>query len=155
MTAVLDLDDDGPAFGVRALDALRAPGASLSGVDIDFRHLTYDWSQTGRLREALDDLRASDAGCAISSEGGLFEYGSDAEILSNLETLHAGTAPDAIAVGSVTRDGEPVRAAQTTNRVSTHPRTLEAFERLAAQAGWIVHRVIQRPFTYNVRLVKD
>src|SRR5713226_7482445 len=152
--AVLDLDDHGPAFGVRALDTLRAPGAPLGGLAIDVRHLRYQWSQVDRLREALDVLHAADAVCAISSEGALFEYGSDTEIVTNLETLHAGTAADTLVVGSVTRDGEPMRSLQTADRASTRPRTLEAFRSLAGQARWIVHHVLERPFSYNVRLVK-
>ena len=72
----------------------------------------------------------------------------------NLETLHEGTAPDAILVGSVTRDGEAMRALQSADRVATRPRTLEAFRSLAEQAAWSVQHVIERPFSYNLRLVK-
>jgi hypothetical protein len=152
--AVLDVDGRGPAFGVRALETLCAPGAPLRGLDIGVRRLKYQWSDVDRLREALVDLQATDAACAVSSEGALFEYGSDTEIVTNLETLHAGTAADAIIVGSVTRDGEPMRASLAADRVATRPRTLEAFRSLAGQAGWRVQHVIERPFSYNVRLVK-
>ena len=99
-------------------------------------------------------MHATDAACAASSEGALFEYGSDTEIVANLEVLHAGTAADAIIVGSVTRDGEPLRALHTSGRAATHPRTREAFRSLAEQAGWSVQHVIERPFSDNVRLVK-
>jgi hypothetical protein len=151
---VLDLDDHGPAFGTRAIHALCASGAPLSGVQIGITHLPYQWSDAGRLRSALDDLRVVETMCAISSEGALFEYGSDIEIISNLETLQAGTARDAIVVGSVTRDGEPTRSLPTSDRAATRPRTLAAFRSLAEQAGWIVQCGIERPFSYNVRLVK-
>jgi len=152
--AVMDLDGHGPAFGVRAIDALCAPASPLSGLDVRFRHFTYDWSRAVRLREALLHLRAADAACAVSSEGALFEYGSDTEIVENLRTLHAGTAPDAIVVGSVTRDGEAVRASQIPNGPSSLPRTIEAFRLLVEQAGWTIQHVVERPFSYNVRLVK-
>jgi hypothetical protein len=152
--AVLDVDDHGPAFGARALDALRSAGAPLSGLEIGFRHIKYDWSEADRLRHVLDDLDAMDTACAISSEGGLFEYGSDQEIITNLRTLHAGTSSATIVVGSVTRDGEPVRSTQMSNRVSTRPRTIEAFRGLAEQGGWIVQDVLERPFSYSVRLAK-
>lgn len=150
---VLDLDDRGPGFGGRALAALGAPGGRLSGLEIGFQHVTYEWSDADRLRQALDDLHATEAACAISTEAGLFEYGSDMEIVTNLANLRAGTAPDASVVGSVTRDGEPVRWSQAASRVSTRPRTIEAFRDLADQAGWTVQRVIERPFSYHVRLV--
>ncbi len=152
--AVMDLDGDGPAFGVRAIDALCAPAAPLGDLDVRFRHFNYDWSEAVRLREFLDHLHAADTACAVSSEGGLFEYGSDPEIVENLRTLHAGTASDAIVVGSVTRDGRAVRALQTANGLSARPRTIEAFRFLVEQAGWIIQRVIERPFSYNVRLMK-
>jgi len=47
-----------------------------------------------------------------------------------------------------------VRASLNANRVATRPRTIEAFGALAKQAGWIVEKVIERPFSYNVRLVR-
>jgi hypothetical protein len=151
---VLDLDQRGPAFGGRALDALRASGAPLSGLKIEFEHLGHEWSSADQLREILHELRAGDSVCGISSEGALFEYGSDEQIISNLQALHAGTAADSIVVGSVTRDGKPVRASLIGNRVSTIPRTIEAFQTLAERGGWIVQEVLDRPFSYNVRLVK-
>jgi hypothetical protein len=152
--AVMDIDPRGPAFGVRAVDALCAPGGRLSGLNIGFRHFIYEWSDTNRLREVLAELRACDAACGISSEGGLFEYGSDEEIVANLTALHGGTARDTVVVGSVTREGGPVRASLVASRFLTRPRTIEAFRGLAEQAGWTVQEVRERPFSYNVRLGK-
>jgi len=154
LVAVLDPDEHGPAFGERALDVLRGDRAPLSGLDVEFRHIPYDWSQADRLREILEEVRAAGSVCAMSSEGGLFEYGSDQEIVSNLEKLHGGTSPDTIVTGSVTKDGELVRATQGANRASTVPRTFEAFASLTGQAGWVVQHTIDRPFSYNLSLVK-
>src|SRR5208282_4155686 len=122
--AVADVDRGGPAFGARAVEALREAAAPLSGLNIVFRHFSYEWSNVGRLRQALEELRARHGVCGISSEGGLFEYGSDEEIVSNLRELNSGTAFDAIIVGSVTRDGAPVRASLASNRFLTRPRTI-------------------------------
>jgi hypothetical protein len=152
--AIMDVDDKGPAFGARAIDALRAATAPLGGLDLEVRHFRYAWSEADRLREALGKLQADGAACGISSEGGLFEYGSDAEIVSNLAALHAGTAGDAFVVGSVTKDGGPVRASPIAHRVSTRPRTMGAFRVLVGQTGWLVQEVRERPFSFNVRLVK-
>jgi hypothetical protein len=151
---VLDCDSHGPAFGAHALDTLRAPGAPLDGLNVGFRHLAYEWSEVDRLRKRLDELQVNDDVCAVSSEGALFEYGSDLDIVANLQGLHATTASDAIVVGSVTREGGPTRSLQTADRVATRPRTLDAFTSLAEQGGWMVQHVIERPFTFNVRLVK-
>lgn len=70
---VLDADDAGAFFGGNALAALRAEGQPLAGLDIDFRHRTYDWNKPCVLREMIDDLAAQGAILAASSEGGLFE----------------------------------------------------------------------------------
>lgn len=160
---VLDLDPSGPAFGARALDALSVSPGPLQGLDAALRHLPYEWSHAERdLPPILDDLglRAQDALCAISSEGGLFEYGSDAEIVANLTALRAGTPADALIVGSVTRRGE---ASQATNRTqtsngttgpATRPRSLDEFRALADAGGWSIDAVRMRPFSFNLRLVK-
>lgn len=152
--AVLDIQEDGPTFGASAIEALCAPGAPLGGLEIAWRHVPFEWSQVSRLPQILEDLGAAQAVCAVSSEGGLFEYGSDEEIVSNLAAIDAGTAPDAMVVGSVTRDGELARASQGATGIRTRLRTLEGFGALAAEAGWAVQQAIERPFSYNVRLVK-
>jgi hypothetical protein len=152
--AVLDLDARGPAFGVRAVAALGASGAPLNGMEITVRFLSYEWSDVERLRMVLEGLNAGDAACGISSEGGLFEYGSDEEIVANLKALHVGSAGDAIVVGSVTRDAEPVRVSLVANRIATRPRTLESFRELCDCGGWKVEKVVERPFSYHVRMVK-
>ena len=152
--AVLDLDARGAAFGVRASEALCAPGAPLSGLDVSFQYLSYEWADTSRLAKVLEGLHAGEAACGISSEGGLFEYGSDEEIEENLKALHAGTARDAFVVGSVTREGAVVRASLIGGRVAVRPRTLEAFRGLCERSGWEVVKVMERPFSYHVRMVK-
>jgi hypothetical protein len=116
--------------------------------------LSYEWSDAERLRKLLSDLDAGDAAYGISSEGGLFEYGSDDEIVRNLRALDAETPGDAVVVGSVTRDGGPVRSALFAGRIVTRPRTIEGFRSLCEQGGWKVEVAIERPFSYNVRLVK-
>lgn len=152
---LLDVDTRGPEFGKRAMEALCEPEAPLSGLDVKFQYLSYEWSDAGRMGTALEGLDADEAACGISSEGGLFEYGSDEEIVANLKALHAGTAEDAFVVGSVTREGAVVRASLVASRVATKPRTMEAFRGLCEGGGWNVERVMERPFSYHVRLVKS
>jgi len=151
--AVLDIDDRGPAFGSRAIEALRTPGAPLAGLDIGFQHFAYQWSASSRLHDILDELQASESVCAVSSEGSLFEYGSDSEIVSNLRAIQAGCSSDTVVVGSVTRDGEATRTTQT-SLIRTQPRTIAAFRSLAEETGWRVQEVIERPFSYNLRMGK-
>lgn len=152
--AVLDLEGAGPAFGARAVAVLCQPDAPLSGLDVAMRHVPYGWSETTRLAQVLEELHASDVACAISSEGGLFEYGTDAEVVANLRALHAGTAPDAVMAGSVTRDSELMRVSQNIHGIRLQPRTLEAFRALTVDAGWRVERAIERPLSYHLLLRK-
>ncbi len=84
---VFDLDAAAPRFGARALEALRAPGAPLHDLDITLIHTKYDWLDVFPLRELLKEIHHEHAIVAASSEGGLFEYGTDTEIIANLKTL--------------------------------------------------------------------
>jgi hypothetical protein len=151
--AVLDLDDRGPRFGARAVAALTAAPGPLQGLSIDVRHVVYDWAHPDRLAALLDELGTREAACAISSEGGLFEYAQDEVAVTNLAALRAATPADAIVVGSVTREGAPARASLAASRVPTRPRTLASFVHLARAGGWALDTAIERPFTYDVRLV--
>lgn len=153
--AVLDIDPRGPTFGARAVDALCQPDAPLYGLDLRLRHVPYDWSKAAAtLPPLLADLDAPASACAISSEGGLFQYGSDADIIANLEALRLATPPDAFVVGTVTSDDEPARVAQAASQVPTRPMPIDTFRELAATAGWSMSEVVERPFAYAVRLVK-
>lgn len=152
---VLDADDEGPEFGARATSALRAEGAPLHGTPVEFEHASYDWREVAPLQERLAAGADGDAIVAASSEGGLFEYGTDEEIVANLEVLRAGLPKDGLLVGSVTRADGPVQRAKAATRVATRPRTLEAFTALLDRSGWTAEHVIRSPFSYHVRLRKS
>src|SRR5262249_40211991 len=130
---VLDLDDAGPKFGEAALSALSREGAPLQGTQITFRHIRYDWSNPAGLKPVVDEARMKNAIVIGSSEGGLFEYGSDEHVVSNLEALR-----DALEffVGSVTRDDETVKRLMDMSSAATHPRGITVFRELARKAGW-------------------
>jgi hypothetical protein len=149
---VLDGDDAGPAFGARALAALQEPGAALAGLDITFDHTDYDWRDVGPLRAAVAPATSEGALVAVSSEGGLFEYGSDQDILANLRALPKDEGSRVFVVGSVTRDDEIIRTLKLTSTAATKPRGLPVFAALVAQAGWQVTRSIARPLSDQVVL---
>jgi hypothetical protein len=148
---VLDLDEDGPATGARAVDVLRGEGAPLHDLDLHLQRVAYDWRDGARLRSLLEETGASNALVGVSSEGGLFEYGSDEEIVANLEAIRAAAPNDAVVVGSVTRAEGP---AEFLREFTVRPRTLAAFRELATRAEWTIARVIERPLSYDVRLVR-
>lgn len=149
--AILDVDAAGAAFGDKAVAALKASGGPLSGMTVGFHHITYDWSDATQLSGLLAGLPA-DAVCAVSSEGALFEYGTDQEIVENLRALRAASPAAATCVGTVTRDSAASRASRASTRVTTIPRSIDAFRDLASAARWRVDVVLERPFAYSVRL---
>jgi hypothetical protein len=151
---VLDLDDAGAFFGKNALQVLQAEGP-LDGLDIDFVHRADDWNDTFLLRHLLAELAAQDAVIAASSEGGLFEYGSDEAIVANLEALDAGGSGAQFVVGSVTRDDETRRRMIAASRFKLIPRGLERFSKLAAEGGFDVAQSRSSVWSDQVLLVPN
>jgi hypothetical protein len=149
---VLDLDTAGPHFGARALAALVGRSGPLAGLDARFRRVHYDWSNPTELVPVLEEARAAGAVTCASSEGGLFEYGSDTQIRANLGTLHAGTGADFRMVGSVTRADAPMQRLREWSPVPTVPRGLDVFRAVAEKAHFRVERAIERPFSDHVVL---
>lgn len=143
---VLDVNDAGPKFGEAALQAVSQNGGPLSGLWCSFRYIRYDWAKADDLQPLLRELQSSNALAVCSSEGGLFEYGSDDEILSNLKTLRDSKSVYAV-VGSVTRADEPTRLLHQTGGAAVRPRGLPAFTALAQKAGWNLVRAVERPFS--------
>ena len=135
---VLDRDDAGPFFGRNALAAMQADGGPLAGHDIIFDHRTYDWNDTTLLASLIAELAGGDAIIAASSEGGLFEYGSDRAIVENLKALNARRHGVRLVVGSVTRDDELRRRMMQQSRIQLIQRGIKGFRPLAAQAGFAI-----------------
>jgi hypothetical protein len=148
---VLDGDTHGPAFGARALAALGESDAPLAGLDVSFHHITYDWRSAGGLAQAVEDARREGAITIGSSEGGLFEYGSDEAIVSNLQAL-SRVGDEFKMVGSVTRNDETMKTLKLTSTAATLPRGLDAFAALASRAGFRVAQAIERPLSDQVVL---
>lgn len=152
MIEVLDPDRAGPTFGARALAALQAADAPLHDVRASFRAVSYDWTRPDDLALVLAAARAGNAVIAGSSEGGLFEYGTEDAIVANLQALHRGGGDSVIMAGSVTRADAPIQRLHQTSSVATIPRGLDAFRTLVGRAGWSVMRAIERPFSDHVLL---
>ena len=150
---VLDVDDQGPAFGAGAFEALQTGDAPLAGLQIRFNHQPYNWAEFHELKRILGSTDLKRSVCAVSSEGGLFEYGSDDEIVGNLTGLLELTPDDAIVVGSACRESDLTRIHAGIG-VTLRPRTRQGFGALAERAGWRVETFIERPFHDSVRLVK-
>lgn len=133
---VFDAQRDGPAFGARALLALMAPEQPLQGLNVDFQHHVYDWNNVAPLAQLLAGLRQRGAIIAASSEGGLFEYGTDDAIVANLTALATGGVP--IVAGSVTSSSELRKRMIAQAKFRLFPRGLEGFAPLAERSGYVI-----------------
>jgi len=150
---VLDLHRDAPRFGARARAALCAEGGPLSGLTVAFGQRDYDWSDTRVLRELLAGLEP-DSVVVGSSEGGLFNYGSDQAIRANLVALREATPADFVMVGSLSWDTPRARRFRRFSQIAVRDFTREAFESLADEAGWALEQGIHSPTRQVVCLVK-
>ncbi len=128
---VYDLDDKGPELGRAILAELRQDGA-FSGCQIELVSRSGSWSDLDGLRRALAGID-DEAIVAASSEGALFEYGTDDDITGVLNVL-APRVP--FVLGSVTRS-DGLSKLLGAVRV-TRPRGLERFAELIASTGYLV-----------------
>jgi hypothetical protein len=96
---VLDVDSFGPNFAEKSIEALKAPNGSFQGLDISFKHVPYDWNKTTKLADLLSERKNSIVAC--SSEGGLFEYCADDDIINNLNCLYDNSSDDLTIVGDI------------------------------------------------------
>ena len=77
----------------------------------------------------------ADALLLAGSEGGLFDYGTDAQILSNLRVLHAGSPADAQVCGTLTLSAGPGQLLRQGTVASVIARDLAPFAALLVQAA--------------------
>jgi hypothetical protein len=133
---VFDAQPDGPTFGARALVALTAPGEPLHGIEVRFQHHAYDWNDTGPLARLLTDLAPRSPVIAASSEGGLFEYGTDDAVVANLTALALAGVP--IVAGSVTSSSDVRKRMIAQARFRLFARGLEGFAPLAERSGYVI-----------------
>lgn len=151
---VLDLASSGAAFGRASIAELTRPGGPLAGVDVTLNHIAYDWNDTRPLEAVLETIRAQNGLALLSSEGGLFEYASDAAVVDNLTLLAQFGDVARYVYGSVTVDATTIANAYFT----LQRRGLRGFIPIASAAGWelvtsngsgLSHQVCLRPMTAN------
>ena len=147
---ILDLDEAGPNFGGQALASLRAENGPLHGLEVRFEHVKYDWSKTTVLRQLVRSFDGQGMIMAASSEGALFEYGSDEEITANLQALHEAVSSHAIVAGTVTRADELGRLLNSGSQAALNLRGLGAFTSLALRSGWKITKQIDRPLSHDI-----
>ena len=138
---VLDPDARAPQFGFNALGALSAEGQPLAGLSINWNNETYDWNDTQLLETVVASASAQSMIIVASSEGALFEYGSDPAIVANLKALYAnGNGARAVA-GSVTRADPLTRETLALKLWGLIPRGVEGFAELIRGTGFTIAQV--------------
>lgn len=152
---VLDANADGAFFGANALAALKAGHGPLAGLDVALHHHDYDWDAPAQLESLVGRLASGGAVIAASSEGALFEYGSDRAIIANLKALHAGGAGVRLVAGSVTAADDLRRRMIAQTAFKLHPRGVKGFAQLATAAGFQVVKVEQAFLSEQVLLRPD
>jgi hypothetical protein len=133
---VLDSSADGAFLGANALAALKTEHGPLAGLAIVMQHHNYDWDRPAALESMVAKFVPAGAVIAASSEGALFEYGSDEAIVANLKVLHAAGKGARFVAGSVTNADNIRRRMINRTLFKLKARGLEGFAPLAAQAGF-------------------
>lgn len=147
---VLELDPEGPHFGARALAALTGADGPLSGLAASMECVAYNWSDPAVLQALLEKVAQGSVVCAGSSEGGLFEYATDEQIVANLAALRLCTPSDFVMVGPVVRDSTTLDprlriSEHVPGRPAIRYLGLDHFAQLAARAGWLVQNKLDGP----------
>jgi hypothetical protein len=138
---VLDSAEDGPFFGANALAALKQEGRPLHELDIAWVHRAYDWNEPAALEQLVRELTSAGGLIAASSEGALFEYGSDAAIVGNLTALRRSGTGARLVAGSVTPADDVRRRMIAETGFKLVPRGVAGFAPLAARAGFRIAQV--------------
>jgi hypothetical protein len=153
---VFDIDSDSPNFARRCLDALKAPGNHFHGLDISFNHIKYNWADTGDLIAVLAKKR--DCVLTGTSEGGLFEYAGDEEIISNLGAIYENSPADVQFSGSVIHDidtVDPTMAAMAEEtRGSLYLRGIKGLETILEKTKWKPDKTPDKNPVYGVFTLK-
>jgi hypothetical protein len=104
------------------------------------------------LENLVAKLVSAGAVIAASSEGALFEYGSDEAIIANLRALHADGAGARLVAGSVTATNDMRRRDIARSSFKLHPRGVGGFAPLAAAAGFRVAKAEEAFLSVQVLL---
>jgi hypothetical protein len=153
---VFDIDSDGPLFALRCIEALKAPGCHFHELDVSFRHIKTNWADTRDLYDVLS--KRKDCLLMTASEGGLFEYGSDDEIIANLDVLYENSPDDMRITGSIMRDilavDPTIPAMAESSRASWRYLGKEGLERLLEKTQWVRENIIEENPVYAIFTLK-
>jgi hypothetical protein len=153
---VFDIDTDSPGFAGRCIEALEALGSRFHGLNISLNHVKYNWADT----RDLVDILARKRDCVVigTSEGGLFEYASDEEIIDNLHAIHENSADDMRFSGTVIHDihtVDPTMAAMAEeSRGSMQLRGIAGLRSILERTRWKLENTVDKNPVYGVFSLK-
>jgi len=165
---VLDRDNEGPAFGARCLEALRSAGGALEGLDIVLDYLAFDWRDVASFGRILHDaaLSAPEARgvlahraaaeppiLALVSEGGLFDYGTDAEVAAILSESADIVPDDAVFVGTASRPDGGAGRMNREGGIGIVLRDLDDVSHIARSSGWPLGASLEEPLSRSFVLL--
>ncbi|MGE7859780.1 hypothetical protein ACQKOA_01795 [Bacillus mobilis] len=153
---ILDIDTYGPNFAKRCIDVLKQPGERFYNLDITLHTIHYDWSQSESLLKM--SLEYSGWIQLCSSEGGLFEYGSDSHIIENLNHFFENSPADARVTGSLIFDRAHVNQGYLgfTEFIGVQIRYLglEGLKRILDQTSWVLEESHEIDTIYSLFSLK-
>ena len=153
---VLDMDTFGPGFGKNCIESLKTPDQYFHLLDISFRYIKYNWNDPSHMEGILFERKEWVTLC--SSEGGLFEYGSNEEIISNLNLLYDKTGDEMKIAGSLIKDPHSVDKGMLTilEKTNINVRLLgvHGLQGILNRTRWEVDTVIEDNPRYVVFVLK-
>jgi len=140
---VFDIDKFGPSFAKNCVESLKSAGNYFSELNISLNHLNYNWNDTNLLIDFLS--KRKEWLIVTSSEGGLFEYASDEDIIKNLNVLHDKSPKNMKIIGSAIHDINKVDAGITAAMKLTNIKArllgLEGLRKIVSKTPWIIEKV--------------
>jgi hypothetical protein len=153
---VLDIDTIGPHFALCCIEALKAQAHHFRGLDIAFHHIPHDWKDTDGLIPLLSNKNDCIVMCA--SEGGLFEYGVDQDIVRNLNVLYAHSPDGTRIAGTIVHEPNKVHATVSALAKASNAGLrflgVSGLTGLLEQTGWRSESVQEQNPVYAVFTLK-
>jgi hypothetical protein len=153
---ILDIDNLSPAFALRCIEELKKSPYHFSGLDITVYQEFYNWECSKNLQKLLHGNR--DSLISISSEGGLFEYGRDEDILSNLDMLYNLTPSETPIIADIFHDRQTVDptllAMSETSGATMRFLGLKGFMNILKNTRWELASILENNPVYLVYALK-
>jgi hypothetical protein len=153
---VLDMDTFGPGFGNNCIESLKTPDHYFHHLDISFRYIKYNWKDSSGMEGLLNERKEWVTLC--SSEGGLFEYGTNEDIISNLNLLYDKTGDEMKIAGSLIKDSLSVDRGMLTileiTNINTRLLGMTGLKDILNKTRWIIDNAIDDNPRYVVFTLK-